>query len=107
MTTQDKLRWKKWADKLRQQMMQSLTPEVSKSVAEITDETATTRATSTLHSTRYWKACQTGKSPNDVLSTAGFELDYHTDENQKVESVTLRLNETWMSIMQRVLDRKR
>jgi hypothetical protein len=107
MSVQEKTRWKKWADRLRQEMMTGLQPEVTKTVNDITSETATTKAVSTLHSTRFWKACQAGKSPNDVLSSAGFEIDFEQDDERKVHEVTLRLNRTWMGIMQRVLDRKK
>ncbi len=107
MSVQEKTRWKNWADQLRQEMMTSLNAEVTKSVEAITEETATTKAESTLRSTRFWKACQAGKSPNDVLTIAGFEIDFEPDEDRKVSQVTLRLNSTWMDILQRVLDRQK
>lgn len=107
MSVQEKTRWKSWADCLRQEMMTSLTAEVTKSVDTITTETATTKAESTLHSVRFWKACQAGKSPNDALSSAGFLIDFEQDDGRKVSEVTLRLNQTWMEILQRVLDRKK
>jgi hypothetical protein len=107
MSVQEKTRWKNWADKLRQEMMTSLTAEVTKSVDSITSETSTTKAESTLRGARFWKACQAGKSPNDVLATAGFEIDFEQDDDRKVQEVTLRLNSTWMEILQRVLDRKK
>ena len=107
MSVQEKTRWKNWADKLRQEMMTSLTAEITKSVESITTETRTTKAESTLHGARFWKACQAGKSPNDVLAVAGFEIDFEQDDDRKVQEVTLRLNSTWMDIMQRVLDRKK
>jgi len=88
-------------------MMGSLTAEVTKSVEDIISETATTKVDSTLRSVRFWKACQSGKSPNDFLSTAGFEIEFEQDEERNVREVTLRLNESWMSILQRVLDRKK
>lgn len=107
MSVQEKTRWRNWADRLRQEMMTSLTAEVTKSVSAISEETATTKAESTLRGVRFWKSCQAGKSPNDVLATAGFEIDFEQDDERKVQEVTLRLNQTWMDIMQRVLDRKR
>jgi hypothetical protein len=107
MTVQEKTRWKKWADGLRQEMMTSLTPEVTKSVDSITSETATTKAESTLRSVRFWKACQTGKSPNDFLATAGFEVEFQEDDDRHVQEVTLRLNKTWLNILQGVLERQR
>ncbi len=106
MTVQEKTRWKNWADRLRQEMMTSLTAEVTKSVEAITSETATTKAESTLRSVRFWRACQLGKGPNDFLVTAGFEIEFQQDEERNVREVTLRLNETWMTILQRVLARK-
>ena len=107
MSVQEKTRWKNWADGLRQEMMTSLTPEVTKTVATITSETATTKAESTLRSVRFWKACQAGKSPNDTLATAGFEIEFEPEDGKNISEVTLKLNQTWMSILQRVLDRKR
>ncbi|QDV25027.1 hypothetical protein [Aureliella helgolandensis] len=107
MSVQEKTRWKNWADNLRQEMMTSLTSEVTKTVDVITEETATSKAESTLHSVRFWKACQAGKSPNDTLSVAGFEIDFEPEDDKKVHEVTLRLNKTWMTILQRVLDRSR
>jgi hypothetical protein len=107
MTVQEKTRWKNWADRLRQEMMTSLTPEVTKTVDAIFTETATTKAENTLRSVRFWKACQDGKSPNDFLATAGFEIEFLQDEEREVQEVTLRLNETWMTILNRVFDRKK
>jgi hypothetical protein len=106
MTVQEKNRWKTWADGLRQEMMTGLTAEVTKSVAAITSETGTTESESKLGSVRFWRACQVGASPNDFLARAGFEIDFQEDEEQTVRTVTLRLNQTWMTIQRRVLDRK-
>lgn len=102
----EKSRWKNWADGLRQEMMSSLTAEVTKSVAAITAETITTKAESTLRSVRFWRACQTGKSPNDFLARAGFEIDFQPDDERHVCEVTLRLNQTWMTILQGAIERK-
>jgi hypothetical protein len=107
MTVQEKARWKKWADGLRQEMMTSLTPEVTKSVEAILSETATTKAKTTLRSVRFWRACQSGTSPNDFLAAAGFEIEFVSDDERNVREVTLRLNQTWMTILHRVLDRKK
>ena len=106
MAVQEKKRWKNWADCLRQEMMTSLTAEVTKSVEDITSETATTKAEGTLRSVRFWEACQLGKSPNDYLATAGFEIEFQQDEQRNVREVTLRLNKSWMAVLNRVLDRK-
>lgn len=106
MTLPEKTRWKNWAECLRQEMMSSLTAEVTKSVEVISSETATTKAESTLRSARFWKACQSGKSPNDFLAKAGFEIEFEQDEARRVRDVTLRLNSTWTTILRRVLDRK-
>ncbi len=106
MTGQEKTRWKNWAVSLRQEMMTGLTPTVTKSVEDITSETATTKADSTLRSVRFWRACQQGKSPNDALTTAGFEIEFLVDEESNVPEVTLKLNGTWMTILDRVLERK-
>ncbi|MBX3423096.1 MAG: hypothetical protein KF752_16185 [Pirellulaceae bacterium] len=107
MAVQEKILWKNWATSLRQSMMTSLTPEVTKSVASIIDETGTAKAESTLNGFRFWQACQEGKSPNEVLTLSGFEIDFTPDENRKVHEVTFRLNKTWKDILQGVLDRKR
>ena len=107
MSVQEKVRWKNWADRLRQEMMTGVEPEVTRTVQSIASETATSKAESTLHSVRFWKACQAGKSPNDALTTAGFEIDFQPNDEKSVQQVTLRLNPTWMSILQRVLDRKK
>ena len=106
MTVAEKTRWKNWADGLRQEMMTSLTAEVTKSLEAITSETATTKAESSLRSARFWRACQLGDSPNDFLAKAGFEIEFQQDEESNVREVTLRLNQTWMAIQHRVLARK-
>jgi hypothetical protein len=106
MAIPEKIRWKNWADGLRKEMMTGLTAEVTKSVEAITSETATAKAESTLRSARFWRACQAGRSPNDFLSIAGFDIEFQPDDGSNVREVTLRLNETWMSILQRVLDRR-
>ena len=106
MAIQEKARWKNWAESLRQEMMTSLTAEVTKSVEAISTETATQKADSTLQSVRFWRDCQSGKSPNDFLVKSGFNVEFREDENSCVQEVTLKLNSTWMEILQRVLDRK-
>ena len=75
MTAQDKIRWKDWADSLRQEMMTGLDVEVTKSVETIISETGTSKAKSTVCSTRFWQACQNGRPPNEFLLKAGFEID--------------------------------
>ena len=107
MTIQEKAKWKNWADCLRQEMMTNLTAEVTMSVDCIVSETATTKAESTLQSVRFWRACQSGKSPNDFFATAGFEIEFQPNDERTVDEVTLRLNDTWMTILNRVLERKR
>ena len=102
----ERKRWKEWADGLRQEMMGSLTPQVTKSVQTISSETTTTKTEKTLRSKGFWQSCQAGKSPNDVLAKAGFEIEFEQDQELGVQEVTLRLNESWMSILQRVLDRQ-
>ena len=103
----ENVRWKEWADNLRQEMMTGLTPQVSKTVDEIIAETQTTKSENTLRSERFWQSCQAGKSPNDVLTTAGFEIEFEPDEARRVNEVTLQLNQSWNSILQRVLDRQK
>ena len=107
MSVQDKVLWKKWAENLRGEMMTGLTPELTKTVESVAKETGTVKAESTLHSVRFWKAVQNGKSPNDALSSAGFDVDFEPEEDKKVREVTFKLNSTWMSILQGVLDRKK
>jgi hypothetical protein len=106
MSVRDKNRWKEWADQLRQEMMAELTPNVTKSVDEITQETGTDKSPSVLRSRRFWNACQSGKKPNDTLAKAGFEIEFEPNEANEVEAITLGLNSTWKAIMQRVLDRR-
>ena len=106
MTVQEKKRWKEWAEGLRQEMMGSRTPDVTKSVDAIVTATATTKGDKTVRSERFWLACQAGTSPNDVLTKAGFEIEFETDDNRRVDEVTLRLNQTWKNILQGVLDRQ-
>lgn len=107
MAVQEKILWKKWAVSLRKDMMTSLTPEVTKTVASIAVETGTTKAESTLTGSRFWQDCQAGKSPNETLALSGFEIEFTPDDNRKVHEVTLRLNKTWQDILQGVLDRQR
>jgi hypothetical protein len=106
MSVQEKSRWKQWADSLRQEMMTSLTPEVSKSVEAIATEVTTTKSEQTWRSERFWRSCQVGASPNDFFKDAGFEIEFQA-RDQRVGEVTLRLNGTWMTILQRVIDRQR
>ena len=107
MSVQEKTRWKAWADELRQEMMTNLTEEVTRTVESITSETETTKTESSLRSVRFWRACQVGDSPNDVFAKAGFEIEFEQDDDRNVREVTLRLNQTWMKIMQGVIERKK
>jgi hypothetical protein len=105
--SRDQKRWKDWADALRQAMMTAKIGEVTKSVADISQETGTEKSASTLQSTKFWNACILGEGSNGALTKAGFELSYTPTSAGKVEAVTLRLNPSWQSILQRVLDRKK
>lgn len=107
MTGQEKTRWKNWADDLRQKMMMSMTAEVTKTVETITTETATTKSASTIRSARFWRACQSATGAHACLATAGFEIEFQEGKDHCVQEVTFRLNSTWMTILDRVLDRKR
>ena len=106
MTLQEKKRWKAWADGLRQEMMGSQTADVTKSVDAIIAATATTKREKEVRSERFWLACQAGTSPNEFLAKAGFEIEFESDDDRRVEKVTLRLNSTWKAILQGALDRK-
>ncbi len=106
MTVRDKTRWKEWADELRQEMMGGLTPQVTKSVDKIAEETGTDKSPAVLRSRRFWNSCQAGKGTNDTLVRAGFEIEFESNDKNEIDTVTLRLNDTWKAIMQRVLDRR-
>jgi hypothetical protein len=106
MSVRDNARWRDWADRLRQQMMSGLTPQVTKSVDRITEETGTNKPQSVLRSRRFWNACQAGDGLNDTLVKAGFEIDFEPNDKSEIDTVTFRLNDTWKAIMQRVLDRR-
>ncbi len=106
MSVRDKKRWTEWADRLRQEMMAELTPRVTRSVARIIEETGTDKSPSVLRSRQFWNACQSGKGPNDTLVKAGFEIEFEPNEESEIDTVTLRLNDKWKAIMQRVLDRR-
>lgn len=106
MSLQDRLRWKEWADSLRQTMMAQLTGHVTKSVDEIRKETATDKSASVLGTQRFWKACQAGTGTNNTLSKAGFELEFEPNAEGKIETVTFQLNKTWKAIMKRASDRR-
>jgi hypothetical protein len=81
--------------------------EVTKSVAEISQETGTDKSSNTLQSPKFWNACILGEGSHAILTRAGFELSYVPNGAGKVEAVTFRLNASWQAILQRVLDRKR
>lgn len=106
MSVRDKTRWREWAERLRQEMMSALTPQVTKSVDTITEEIGTDKSPSVLHSSRFWNSCQAAQGANDTLVKAGFEIEFEPNEESEVELVTLRLNGTWKAIMQGVVDRK-
>lgn len=106
MSVRDKVRWREWADELRQTMMTDLTQEVTKTVSAILEETETEKPASVVVTPRFWKSCQAGKIPNDTLLKAGFELEFEANSEGQVDAVTLRLNDTWKTIMQRVVDRR-
>ena len=106
MTVSEKNRWETWAVDLRQAMMRALEPRVTKSVSQILEETGTDKTDSVMRSKRFWTSCQAGKSPNGVIKSAGFEIDFDPNGDGEVDSVTLRLNDRWKGIMQRVIDRQ-
>ncbi|MDA0660974.1 MAG: hypothetical protein O2931_10920 [Planctomycetota bacterium] len=106
MSVRENTRWKEWADGLRQSMMKDLTSEVIKTVDAITEETGSDRSRNVLHSRRFWDSYQVGKSPHDVFLKAGLELEFKPNEKSEIDVITIRLNKTWKSIMQRVLDRQ-
>lgn len=106
MAVADKTRWREWAESLRQAMMTELTPQVTKSVDSITEETGTDKSPSVLRSRRFWNSCQTGKGTNDTIVKAGFEIEFEPNDDNEIDAVTLRLNNTWSNILQGVLDRR-
>ncbi len=106
MSVRDKTRWREWAERLRQEMMSGLTPQVTKSVDTITEEIGTDKSPSVLHSSRFWSSCQAAQGANDTLVKAGFEIEFEPNDESEVDEVTLRLNGTWKAIMQGVLDRR-
>ena len=107
MKIPEKKRWKNWADDLRQHMMGNLTSEITKTVESIALETESTKPEKTLMSVRFWRDCQAGKTPHDHLAKAGFQVEFQPDEANQVRNVTLRLDTTWMAILQKVLDRQK
>jgi hypothetical protein len=106
MAVQEKVLWTNWASSLREQMMTGKIPKVAKLVADISEETQTTKSPKVLSSARFWKDCQMGKGPQGSLLSAGFEVDFKVEEDNSIKQVTLQLNNTWMTILQRVLDRQ-
>ena len=101
MATQtERTRWKAWAESLRQTMMVGLTPSVTKTIVEISAEVGTNKASKTLHSSKFWRSCQHGEGSNDVLTKAGFDLEFQESEDGCVVEVTLRLNSTWLAILE-------
>jgi hypothetical protein len=81
-------------------MMTNKVPELSKSAIEIHPEDGTHESLASMQSRGFWNSCQRGGTDWDALVKAGFELDFEPDENGKVQSVTFRLNDTWLGIMQ-------
>jgi hypothetical protein len=65
---------------------------VTKSVDAIAAETVTSKSAATLRSERFWRNCQSGLSPNEVLVVAGFDIEFQQDEKSQVKEVTFRLN---------------
>lgn len=106
MAKSEKQRWESWAAELRRSLMCALEREVTKTVEEIAEETGTSKSLTVLSSKRFWNSCQSGKSPNGAITSAGFEINFAANGQNSVEAVTLNLNETWSGIMQRVLDRR-
>lgn len=106
MAVRDKALWKEWAEKLRQEMMTEFTPQVTKSVDVISSEIGTEKSPAVLHSRRFWSACQSARGSNDVLVNAGFIIEFAPNDQSEVDTVTLRLNDTWQAIMQHALDRR-
>ena len=105
MSAREVARWRGWADLLRQEMMRGLTPQVTKSVDAIIEETGTEKSRQTMHSHRFWKSCQAAQQPHDTLARAGFDIEFAPTETNEIQTVTLSLNKTWRAILQRALDR--
>ena len=103
MAVQERVLWLRWAEELRKEMMTGKMPVVTRTVTSIAEETKTAKSTKVLSSARFWRDCQAGKGPQGCLVGAGFVVEFA--EGQAVENVTLRLNATWLAILQRVLDR--
>lgn len=91
--------WVEWAEQLRVHMMTTKTPELSKSTLQIHQETGTHEPLTNLQSRGFWNSCQRGITDWDALTKAGFELEFEPNIEGKVESVTFRLNETWLAIL--------
>ena len=61
-----------------------MTPQVTRSVDAITDETGTDKSPAVLRSRRFWDACRSGKIPHDTLTKAGFEVESGKKAHQKI-----------------------
>ena len=91
--------WKVWAESLRIWMMTNGVPEVTKSIEEIKGETGTTETFSSLSSIGFWTACRDAKEHYDTIPRAGLEIEFTLNENNWIETITFRLNESWMCIL--------
>ena len=81
-------------------MMTHKLPELTKATSDIHAESGTQEALATLKSKGFWNSCKRGITDWDALTKAGFDLDFSPDADGKVESVSFRLNEKWLAIMQ-------
>lgn len=106
MSVKENARWKEWADRLRQRMMADLTPEVALPVERIRTEIKTDKSASAMRNRKFWSSFQVSADTKNVLTKAGFHIEFVPNAEGDVEVVTLRLNATWKAIMQGVLDRR-
>ena len=91
--------WVEWAEKLRINMMSNKLPKVVKSTADIHCETGTHEPLANVQSRGFWNSCQRGIQDWDALTKAGFVLEFEPNVDGKVDSVTFKLNDSWLAIM--------
>lgn len=82
-------------------MMTGKLLELTKSTVEIHAETGTDETLASIQSRGFWNACQRGDTDWDALTKAGFDLDFVSNTDGKVEFVTFRLKHHWRAVMQR------
>lgn len=97
--------WKDWTIALRKRMYRERSPETTLTIDEVAEGLGADPSEG-ISSKRFWNVCREGTGKFDTIAKQGLLVEFEPTADGSVETVTFRLNATWMDHFQRVRQRE-